>query len=973
MRSSRPPQPPADRPLVTLQPPVARPHRPHRRRLGAVVVGLVVAASVLVGGIVTGSAGSGHAAAATPPPHSPYGVAEHTYRHAGGLYFSGWAIDPSAPTKSIRAYVMVDGKLAGQAVASGARPDVARRHPSAGPNHGFKFSVLIREGSHRICVKAHNVGAGANAVLRCQTRTLHYGPLGTVQTVAAAHGQVTVSGWTLDIDNPRAPLTVTTIVDGKASKLVADRPNPATVTVGVSGKNHGFAFVLPAGQGQHTVCVRVTNLGYGSDTAFPCRKITLNDSPLGAVDSAAQSAGKLRLKGWAFDPDSATSPATVLLKVDRTTHTLVAGATRTDVGTSHPVAGSHHGFDVSYALAEGSHTVCATIRNVSFGSDVALPCKTVRLNFAPVARTTSITAAKTGLSVSGWASDPDTSAPVSVQLSLDGKLVRTTAASGTGPTHRGHNFVAHLTTKSGKHTVCAVAVNKLYGNHNSASSCRTITLALNPLGRFDSLHRAAGSADLQVAGWSFDPDTARAVTVDVLLDGTAVSSIHTGVVRTDVADAYPTAGTRRGFSADVPADDGEHTVCLTARNSGGGTDTSLGCKLIIAVHPVAPSAPRRVTAIAGYGGATISWTAPASDGGAPWTKYVVTAAPGGRTATVGARATTAAVAGLKANASYSFTVRAVNVAGASVAVASPKVKTQAGPPPQKSPAPVSTSRYIRNIRSATATERSVMRSEGSADAKANPSGHGYLMLLDIGGQDQYDGGVVLSATTRFVPYASLVRDIESYLDGYHAGQRLSAPAVIAIGTNNDMDVTSAAGRAWADKVVDPLVAYAKRYPGMKIAGANDIEPGFRATYTQTKSWLAGYLGSTSAPFVFNGSADGCAWTTVNRGCNNGWSMAGLYYLAAGAAPTRMINLPQIYNYTMADQWKYISLTGVVKGQPRINFGGTLTEWTACVQANNSCGSISGRTAWSRMWSNLQSDSRLKVGSLPYSTDLRIDR
>jgi hypothetical protein len=26
-----------------------------------------------------------------------------------------------------------------------------------------------------------------------------------------------------------------------------------------------------------------------------------------------------------------------------------------------------------------------------------------------------------------------------------------------------------------------------------------------------------------------------------------------------------------------------------------------------------------------------------------------------------------------------------------------------------------------------------------------------------------------------------------------------------------------------------------------------------------------------------------------------------------------------------------------------------------------------------MWSNLQSDSRLKVSSLPYSTDLRIDR
>jgi hypothetical protein len=136
--------------------------------------------------------------------------------------------------------------------------------------------------------------------------------------------------------------------------------------------------------------------------------------------------------------------------------------------------------------------------------------------------------------------------------------------------------------------------------------------------------------------------------------------------------------------------------------------------------------------------------------------------------------------------------------------------------------------------------------------------------------------------------------------------------------------------------------------------------------------MTGYLGATTAPFVFNGSADGCSWTNVNAGCNNGWNMSGLYYLAAGAAPIRTLNLPQIYNTTMAAQWKYISLTGVNARQPRINFGGPLTEWTACSQTN-SCGSLTGHSAWSSMWSNLQSDSRLKVASLPYSTDLRIDK
>jgi hypothetical protein len=196
--------------------------------------------------------------------------------------------------------------------------------------------------------------------------------------------------------------------------------------------------------------------------------------------------------------------------------------------------------------------------------------------------------------------------------------------------------------------------------------------------------------------------------------------------------------------------------------------------------------------------------------------------------------------------------------------------------------------------------------------------------------------------------------------------------MIAIGTNNDMDVTAAAGAGWADRVVDPLVAYARGFTGITVAGANDIEPGFRGSYTSTRSWLNGYLNATSAPFVFNGSADGCAWTATNRGCNNGWTMAGLYNLAAGAAPTRTINLPQVYNTTMAAQWKYISLTGVNASKPRINFGGALTEWTACDQAN-SCYSMTGREAWSELWRQLQSSTHLKVGSLPYSTDLRIDR
>jgi hypothetical protein len=529
-----------------------------------------------------------------------------------------------------------------------------------------------------------------------------------------------------------------------------------------------------------------------------------------------------------------------------------------------------------------------------------------------------------------------------------------------------------MVLKSGTHKICAVGLNTLYGTHNSAPACTSITLALKPIGAFASLTRATASSNLAVTGWALDPDTTQPISVKVTLDGTSYGTVTANVPRTDIGARYPAFGPKHGIATIVRTNGGEHRVCLTAVNVGGGTNLSLGCKPIIAVNPVAPSAPRNVRAIAGYGGAEVSWTAPLSDGGAPWTNYTIVASPGGRTVTVGPHTTTATFAGLASSTTYAFTVRAKNIAGTSAGGVSPKVRTQASPPAQTTPAPVSTSRYIRNIRTASATERAKMRAEGAKDAYYNPSGHGYLVLLDIGGQDQFDGGVVLSATTRFVTYANLVADLKAYVNGYNSKQKPSAPVTIAIGTNNDMDVSYSSGKTWATEVVNPVANYVlNRYAGITIAGANDIEPGFRATYNQTNAWLNGFLAATHRPFVFNGSADGCSWTRTNQRCNNGWTMSGLYHLAAGAAPVQMVNLPQIYNTTMAAQWKYISLTGVAAGLPRIHFVGPLTEWTACDQSN-SCGSLTGHTAWSTMWSNLQSDSRLKVKSLPYSTDLRID-
>jgi hypothetical protein len=108
----------------------------------------------------------------------------------------------------------------------------------------------------------------------------------------------------------------------------------------------------------------------------------------------------------------------------------------------------------------------------------------------------------------------------------------------------------------------------------------------------------------------------------------------------------------------------EYTFTVTATNAVGTGPASDPSNKVNPVNPVtAPDAPTGVTATGGLGSASISWTAPASNGGSPITLYTVTSAPDGKTCTT-SDALSCTVAGLTSGTTYTFTVTATNAVGA---------------------------------------------------------------------------------------------------------------------------------------------------------------------------------------------------------------------------------------------------------------------------------------------------------------------
>lgn len=197
-----------------------------------------------------------------------------------------------------------------------------------------------------------------------------------------------------------------------------------------------------------------------------------------------------------------------------------------------------------------------------------------------------VVAAPGGITVSGWAVDPDApTTSLAIWVTIDGvgqhimaDQSRPDVAAALPGYGDLHGFHATLPASVGVHSVCITPHNIGEGQH-FLFGCRSVEVVpYAPIGNFESA--SGGVGELRVDGWTADRDGAPPRYLWISVDGRGTHYNH-NVDRPDVQRVHPWAELGTGFSHRIAASPGAHQVCVSVANSGpAAPNSNLGCRTV---------------------------------------------------------------------------------------------------------------------------------------------------------------------------------------------------------------------------------------------------------------------------------------------------------------------------------------------------------------------------------------------------------
>jgi phage tail tube protein FII len=453
-----------------------------------------IAAVFLFAGFLAATTTTAGAQAAS---QSPVGVldAVTTSEWGSGVEVRGWAADPSSPARDVKVDVYVDGDYAATTTTDVARPDVAAAFPAYGASTGFRTTVGLTGGAHRVCVFAIDADT-RNTELGCESVTVPGArmPVGHLDAAAVSldGSQVLVAGWAADPSSPARDVKVDVYVDGDyAATTTTDVARPdVAAAFPAYGASTGFRATVGLTGGTHRVCAFAIDADT-LNTRLGCETVTGagDRMPVGHLDAVttSESGSGVEVRGWAADPSSPSRDVKVDVYVDgdyaATTTTDVA---RPDVAAAFPAYGASTGFRATVGLTGGTHRVCVFAIDADT-LNTRLGCETVTGagDRMPVGSLDVVTASGGGqVLVAGWAADPSSpSRDVKVDVYVDGDYTATTTTEEARPDvsdafpayGASTGFRASVAVAGGTHDVCVFAIDQ--DTLNTRLGCETVSVS----------------------------------------------------------------------------------------------------------------------------------------------------------------------------------------------------------------------------------------------------------------------------------------------------------------------------------------------------------------------------------------------------------------------------------------------------------------------------------------------------------------